>query len=89
MGVIQVRGVSDEAHRRLKGMAAEQGMSLSEFLREELEEMARQMTSAEWTEWVRSRTPVPGVSAAEAIREARDERERHLDEVLGLRDAGR
>ena len=41
MGVIQIRGVSDDAHRRLKEMAAEHGVSLSEFLRGELEEMAR------------------------------------------------
>jgi hypothetical protein len=79
MGVIQIRGISDAAHRRLKEMAAEQGVSLSEFLREELEETARQMTLAEWTEWVRAREPVAGLSGAELVRDAREEREGELE----------
>jgi hypothetical protein len=89
MGVIQVRGVSDETHRRLKEMAAERGMSLSEFLREELEDLAGAMTWSEWMERVGSRAPVQGVSSAELIREVREERDRHLEEVLRQRDAGR
>ncbi len=80
MGVIQVRGVSDEAHRRLKERAAEEGLSLSEFLRQELEEIARGMTLSEWNAWVDSREPVTGVSGAELVREAREERERELDD---------
>lgn len=80
MGVIQIRGVSDEAHRRLKEMAAEEGVSLAEFLRGELEEMARMMTMSEWSAWVRAREPVEGISGAELVREARAERERWLDE---------
>jgi hypothetical protein len=39
--VIQIRGVSDETHRRLKEKAAEVGLSLSDYLRRELEELAR------------------------------------------------
>lgn len=80
MGVIQIRGVSDGAHRRLKEMAAGEGLSLTEFLREELEEMARAMTPSEWSEWVASREPVTGVSGAELVRQAREERERYLDD---------
>lgn len=80
MGVIQIRGVSDEAHRRLKDKAAEEGLSLSDYLRQELEEIARGMTLLEWRAWVASREPGTGVSGAELLREAREERARQLDD---------
>ncbi len=40
MGVIQIRGVSEASHERLKQKAAEEGVSLSEYPARELEEMA-------------------------------------------------
>jgi antitoxin FitA len=80
MGVIQVRGVSEASHERLKQKAAEEGLSLSEYLRRELEELAETLTWSEWMERVRSRRPVTGISGAELVREARDERERELDD---------
>jgi antitoxin FitA len=86
MGVIQVRGVSETAHERLRVKAAEEGLSLSEYLRRELEALAGTLTWSEWLERARSREPVEGVSGAELIREAREERERQLEEVLERRD---
>ena len=80
MGVIQVRGVSEASHERLKQKAAEEGLSLSEYLRRELEELAETLTWSEWMERVRSRRPVTGISGAELVREAREERERELDD---------
>jgi antitoxin FitA len=91
MGVIQVRGVSEAAHERLRAKAAEEGLSLSEYLRRELEDLADTLTWSEWMERVRARRPAQGLttSAADLIREGREERERHLEEVLERRDAGR
>lgn len=80
MGVIQIRGVSDETHRRLKEKAADEGLSLSDYLRRELEELARGMTLLEWRQWVASRETGTEVSGAELVREAREERARQLDD---------
>jgi plasmid stability protein len=40
--MIQVRHVPDEVHRTLKARAARSGMSLSDYLRAQLQELARQ-----------------------------------------------
>jgi antitoxin FitA len=80
MGHIQIRNVPDDVHRTLKARAAKQGMSLSEYLLAEVSELARLPTLEEHVERVRSRSKVDlGASAAELIREAREERERQLD----------
>lgn len=72
--MIQIRNVPDELHRTLKVQAAQRGMSLSDYLLSELEQVADKPTMSEWLERVRSR-PRPkanvGPSAAEIIREAR------------------
>jgi antitoxin FitA len=72
MGVIQIRGVSDEAHRRLKERAALRGQSLTEYLRTEIERMSEVPTLEEMDRRVASRPSVGGESAAAAIRAERD-----------------
>lgn len=80
MGHIQIRNVPDDVHRTLKARAAKQGMSLSEYLLAEVTDLARLPTLEEHVERVRSRSMEDlGSSAAELIREAREERERRLD----------
>ena len=80
MGHIQIRNVPEDVHRTLKARAARQGMSLSEFLLAEITELARLPTLEEHVARVRSRPMVHmEVSAAELIREAREEREHELD----------
>ena len=55
-------------------------MSLSEYLLAEVTDLARLPTLEEHVERVRSRSMADlGSSAAELIREAREERERRLD----------
>lgn len=71
---VQIRNVSDRAHRRLKAEAAVAGQSLSEYLKIHLEEMARRPTHAELTELLRTRDSYDGPSLTEIIREERDER---------------
>jgi antitoxin FitA len=87
MAVIQVRNLSDDAHRRLKARAAREGKSLSEYLRLELERLGAKPTMEEIIERVASREPVKlSEPAAETIRKVREEREAHLDDVLHRRD---
>lgn len=72
--MIQIRGVSQQAHRRLKARAALEGKSLSEYLRVELEQLAELPTLEEVLERVSGREEVGGEPAAEAIRAGRAER---------------
>jgi hypothetical protein len=74
VGMIQIRGVSDEAHRCLKARAALAGMSLSEYLRIELERLASLPTLDEMLERLARDEPVAGIRAAEALRLERKER---------------
>ena len=76
MGVIQIRGVSDSAHRRLKARAALAGQSLSEYLRLELERHARLPTIEEMVALVADDEPVGGEPSSRAIRAERAIRER-------------
>jgi plasmid stability protein len=72
---IQVRNVPDTLHRRLKSKAAMAGLSLSDYLRREMEEVAERPTMKELAERIAGRTPVKYKrSPAEIIREERDSR---------------
>lgn len=73
--VIQVRDVPPDVHRRLKVRAAQEHRTLSELVREQLEEAARRPSMAEMLDRLRARDAVdPVESSAEAIRAGRDER---------------
>ena len=52
--MIQIRNVPPELHRKLKVRAAEAGMSLSEYLLSELEQVAEWLTPEEIKARVRS-----------------------------------
>jgi plasmid stability protein len=45
--MIQIRGVPDEVHRTLKVRAAAEGLSLSDYIKRDLEELAKQATVEE------------------------------------------
>ena len=73
--LIQVRDVPDEVHRKLKARAAREGVSLSEYLRTELQRVAESPTPEELLARLRSRKPVRTTeSSVSALRAARDER---------------
>jgi len=73
--MIQVRDVSDALHRTLKARAAREGMSLSDFIKKELERTAERPTMKEWLERARQAKPIPAKqSAAQMIRQLRDAR---------------
>ena len=56
--MIQIRNVPDELHRKLKVRAAQEGMTLSNYLLSEIESVAKKPTMREWLEKVASREPV-------------------------------
>jgi len=73
--MIQVRDVPEDVHGTLKARAAREGMSLSDFIKRELQRTAERPTMQEWLERTRQARPIPSrKSAAQVIRELRDER---------------
>ena len=74
MANVQVRGVPDDVHRRLKSQAALAGQSLNEFLLSRMEDIARTPTVPELADRIRERGLRDGPSAAKLIREDRDRR---------------
>ena len=56
--MIQIRNVPDELHRTLKVRAAKAGMTLSDYLLSEIEQIAEKPTLAEVMERLRQREPV-------------------------------
>lgn len=71
--MIQIRNVPDDVHRKLKARAAEQGMSLSDYLRAEVEKVAAILTPDEIKERLR-RLPPPDLPEppSAVIRRMRD-----------------
>ena len=75
MGVLQIRDVPDELHRRLRARAALEGRSLSEYALVVLRRSLDTPTQAEMAERVRARSAVVvDEDAADAVRAERDAR---------------
>jgi hypothetical protein len=73
--MIQVRNVPDHVHGTLKARAAREGMSLSDFLKRELERTAERPTMQEWLDLTRQTKPIRTArSGSQVIRELRDSR---------------
>ena len=73
--MIQVRDVPDQVHGTLKARAAREGMSLSDFLKRELQLVAERPSMREWLERTEQAKPIlSNRSAAQVIRKFRDER---------------
>ena len=71
--MIQIRNVPDELHGRLKARAAQAGMSLSDYLLNEMRKVAEQPTWEEFRARLATRSPVnSSLSPADIIREYRD-----------------
>jgi antitoxin FitA len=71
---VQVRGVPDDVHRRLKSQAALAGQSLNEYLLARMSDIARVPTVPELSQRIRERPPYTGPSSAAVIRQERDRR---------------
>jgi len=73
--MIQVRNVSDEVHNTLKARSAREGMSLSDFIKRELERVAERPSMREWLYRAAQSKPIPSKrTAAQIIRELREAR---------------
>jgi antitoxin FitA len=73
--MIQVRHVPDRTHRKLKARAAAAGMSLSDYVRLELEALALRPTWDEFQQRLAALEAVPiAESGADAVRAERDTR---------------
>lgn len=71
--MIQIRNVPDTLHRKLKSRAAMEGMSLSEFLLREIEQVAERPTVRDLAERLAARATVKyKISPAEILREERN-----------------
>ncbi len=77
--MIQIRNVPDELHRTLKVRAAQAGMTLSDYLLAEIEQVAAKPTLSEMMERLRSREPVkldePPEVTIRRLRDADDPRD--------------
>lgn len=73
--MIQVRDVPEHVHSTLKARAAREGMSLSDFIKRELERTAERPSMREWLERTQQAKPISTKrTAAHAVRELRDAR---------------
>jgi plasmid stability protein len=73
--MIQIRDVPDRLHTTLKVRAAQEGMSLSDYLKRELEHVAERPTLREWLDLTRQAEPILAKrTAAQIVRELRDTR---------------
>ena len=71
--MIQLRHVPDDLHRKLKVRAAMEGLSLSDYLVQEVRRVAERPTLTELRQRLAQRTPVtPRVSPAKAVRAERE-----------------
>lgn len=73
--MIQIRNVPDMLHRRLKSRAALAGMSLSDYLLQQIREVAERPTLEEMRARLERRAPVSvSIDPVRAIRAERDSR---------------
>ena len=73
--MIQVRNVPDDVHRTLKARAAEAGMSLSDYIKRDLERSAARPTIEEISARIAARGPskMSPEFIVETLRELRDD----------------
>ena len=73
--MIQIRNVPDRVHGTLKARAAREGMSLSDFIKRELERAAELPSMRDWLDRIKRAKPlVTTKSPTQVIRDLRDAR---------------
>ncbi|MDP9208662.1 MAG: antitoxin [Actinomycetota bacterium] len=75
MALVQVRDVPETTLRALKAQAAERGLTLTAYLRSELDKLALRPTNAEIVERLARRNRRGGPSVADTVAEIRRLRE--------------
>lgn len=80
--MIQIRHVPDALHRRLKVRAAEEGLTLSDYLRREIESIAAYPSNEEiLARFAALKTVRSEESSVAIVQAGREERDAHLDVV--------
>jgi hypothetical protein len=78
---LQIRGMPPALRQKVRERAGKKGLTMSQYLIEVIRRETEQPSMEEWLEEVRSWEPIPvrgGMTAAQAVREAREERAEHL-----------
>jgi hypothetical protein len=83
MSFIQVRNVTDDLRNAAKQRAAALGVDLSTYVRLLIERDLAQPTMSAWLDNVLSRPMNQGFDPAQAVREARHERDAQIGGTLG------
>jgi plasmid stability protein len=77
--MIQIRHVPEDVHRTLTARAKRAGMSLSDYLLQEVTMLSRQMSWEELFDEIDEEAPAAtGIDWASVIREGREERDREV-----------
>ena len=83
MGNLQIKNLPDEMHEELRRRAAEEGISLRDYL---LRLIKQDLVKPSRTEWLRKVDRLPRTKldrpVAEYIREDREEREKYLARIF-------
>jgi len=87
--MIQIRHVPEDVHRTLTARARRAGMSLSDYLLQEVTMLSRQMSWEELFDEIDEEEPAPtGIDWATVIREGREERDREVRGEVAPDDPG-
>lgn len=82
---LQIRGIPIATRDKLRRKAKSSGVSMSKYLIDLIDRQVDTMPLDEWFALVRKDPPVDiGMSAADLLKEVRDERDAHWDELWGL-----
>ncbi len=88
--MLQVRNLPDEVHARLKERAVAEGMTLSDYVKRELTQLAQYRSNAEILAAARERAKARGLTidaedTVAALHEERRLRDEHMDWVFAQR----
>jgi hypothetical protein len=90
MSIIQVKNVPPAMHSELRRRAGQEGMTIRDYMMKLIERDQRIPSKRDWLERVAELEPVAvSQSAAEMVREGREERDGELMERSGGRGAAR
>ena len=82
---LQIRGIPIATRDKLRRKAKSSGVSMSKYLIDLIDRQVDTMPLDEWLAMVRKNPPVDiGMSAAELLKEVRDEEDARWDEYFGF-----
>jgi hypothetical protein len=86
MSIIQVKNVPPAMHSELRRRAVQEGLTIRDYVLKLIERDQRLPSKTDWLDRVAELEPVNvSHSAAETVREAREERDRELTARIGER----